>query len=708
MFRHVTRSSASFVGAARRETQYRLSNLRQAKFSSLVHNNSNKGVCGTAGQRLFWQSIANYSTTTPENQETEVITGSEETYEFKTETKSMLRIVANSLYSEKEIFIRELISNAADALEKLKHLQSTETVETEHPLEIRIALDTTKKIITIQDTGIGMTLEELNDNLGTIARSGSKNFLEKLEKEGGGSRENIIGQFGVGFYSTFMVGDRIKVYTRSAKPGSKGYCWSTDGQGSYTVAEAANVAVGTKIVIHLRDDCKSFASHIEVESIIKKYSNFVGFPIHLGDSTVNTVEPLWTKDTKSITQEQHQNFYRFIASAWDSPQYSLHFKTDAPISIASVLYVPERHMESMGNERMGPGVSLYSRKVLIQPKSKGILPEWMRFVKGVVDSEDIPLNVSRELLQDNILNRLRKVMTTRVLKWLENEAKKDEKKYTDFFLDFGQFIKEGVCTDAMHKENIAKLLRFESSTQDAGTMTSLKDYTDRMKEGQKSIYYLLTTKRKYAEDSPYSEMFKKNGVELLYMYDTVDEFVVNHLSKFQKLNLVSADSPEAASDPLLQRASSTDVSDGTALSETEAKTLAEWVEISLGPSVVKKVDVSHRLEKFPAVVLEHESPAMQRMIRMMEGSAKLDDIPSTPTRLEINPDHTIMRGIFHMRDAKPEFAKMITRQVYDNALCAAGVLEDPRSMVSRLNELMEISVMSVLEQEKKVKAPENK
>ncbi|KAI8343130.1 Hsp90 protein-domain-containing protein [Chlamydoabsidia padenii] len=656
------------------------------------------------GQKLLWQQVASYSTeTTTEQGDQEVVTGKEEVHEFKTETKRLLDIVANSLYSEKEIFVRELISNAADALEKLRHAQSMEHMDADKPLEIRISLDQDKRQFVIQDHGIGMTLEELNENLGTIARSGSKSFLEKLEKDGGSSsRENIIGQFGVGFYSTFMVGDRIKVYTRSAKPGSKGYCWTTDGQGSYTVAEAENVAVGTKIVIELREDCKSYASQLEIDSIIKKYSNFVGFPIFLNDAEVNTVEPLWTKSKGEVTEEQHKNFYRFIANAWDDPQYTMHFKTDAPLSIASVLYIPERHMEMLG-ERQEPGVSLYSRKVLIQPKSKGLLPDYLRFIKGVVDSEDIPLNVSRELLQDNILARLRMVMTSRVLKWLDGEAKKDPKKYNDFFLDFGQFIKEGACTDAMNKRDIAKLLRFESSTTKSGDLTSLEDYNGRKLEKQEAIYYLLTPKRRYAEESPYTEMFKKKGVELLYLYDTVDEFVVNHLSEFQGIKLVAADSPEAAADPLLQQDRPSSTEGGAALlSEQDAKDLAKWIETTLGTDAVKQVDVSRRLEKFPAIVLEHESPAMRKMMQMMQGSAKLDEAPPSPARLEINPDHAVMRGLYQIRETNPDLAKMVAEQVYDNALCAAGVLDDPRSMISRLNSLLEISVNKSIEESKKV------
>ncbi|CEG64417.1 hypothetical protein RMATCC62417_01394 [Rhizopus microsporus] len=631
----------------------------------------------------------------------EVVTGEAQVHEFKTETKRLLDIVANSLYSEKEIFVRELISNAADALEKLRQTQSVQPdIDTGKPLEIRIELDREKNQFVIQDFGIGMTLDELNANLGTIASSGSKKFMEKMEQSE--KNTSIIGQFGVGFYSTFMVGKRIRVYTKSALPGSKGYCWETDGQGSYSVAEADNVAVGTKIVIDLRDDSKYYSSQLEVDSIIKKYSNFVGFPIYLNGKEVNTIEAIWTKDRNSVTAEQHKQFYRFIANAWDDPQYTLHFKTDSPLSISSVLYIPEKHMELLG-EQVEPGVSLYSRKVLIQAKSAGLLPKYLRFLKGVVDSEDIPLNVSRELLQDNILSRLRMVMTSRILKWLDTEAKKDPKKYDEFFLDYGQFIKEGACTDAMHKREIAKLLRFESSTSKPGdTMISLEEYTKRAKEGQKRIYYLLTPKRKYAEESPYTEVFKKNGVELLYLYDTVDEFVVNHLKEFQGYDLISADSPEAASDPLLQQHKE---DKDKSLSDDDAKALAKWIEQTLGDEVVKGVNVSRRLNTFPAIVLEHESPAMRKMMQMMQGSAKMEELPPTPTLLEINPDHPVMKGIFGMRQTNPELAKLVTEQIYDNALCAAGVLDDPRSMITRLNKLLEITVnTSVIEQDKKVKA----
>ncbi|KAI8975270.1 Hsp90 protein-domain-containing protein [Mycotypha africana] len=712
MFKPLIRSSLPLVKAVGSKTSRR--QLKLLLSTPAVCRTATAATSFSVGKNILWSrsysteaAEAAASNTVDNKDEQEVITGTEEVHEFKTETKRLLDIVANSLYSEKEIFVRELISNAADALEKLRQVQNVQSdINTGKPLEIRIEVNKEKNQFIIQDFGIGMTLDELNENLGTIASSGSKKFLEKMNdsNDDSSTKDNIIGQFGVGFYSTFMVGSKIKVYTKSAIPGSKGYCWTTDGQGSYTVAEADHVSVGTKIVIELRDDCKSYASQLEVDSIIKKYSNFVGFPIYLNEQKVNTVDALWTKDRNSITPEQHKEFYRFIANAWDDPQFTLHFKTDSPISISSILYVPERHMEVLG-EPIKPGVSLYSRKVLIQPNSAGILPPYLRFIKGVVDSEDIPLNVSRELLQDNILSRLRQVMASKALKWLDTEAKKDPKKYNEFFMEFGQFLKEGACTDAMHKREISKLLRFESSKTKASStedMISLDDYVNRRKnKDQKRIYYLLTPKRRYAEESPYTEIFTKKDIEVLYLYETVDEFVVNHLKTFQDYDFVAVDSPEAASDPLLVKASSEQQNDD--LSDIDANDLALWIQNSLGPSVVKGVNVSRRLSSFPAVVLEHESPAMKKMMEMMQGSARMDTMPPSPTRLEINPDHPVMKGINKLRQDNPDLAKMVAEQIYDNALCAAGVLDDPRSMITRLNKLLEITVNQAAEQDKKVK-----
>ncbi|KAL1917225.1 uncharacterized protein VTP21DRAFT_4881 [Calcarisporiella thermophila] len=614
-------------------------------------------------------------------------------HEFKAETKKLLQIVTNSLYSEKEVFVRELVSNAADALEKLRHAQLTQQgLDSSRPLEIRISVDKEAKTFTIQDSGVGMTEEELIDNLGTIARSGSKSFLEKLESSEASAKDKIIGQFGVGFYSSFMVGANIRVYTRSATPGSKGYVWASDGLGSYTVSEADGVDVGTKIVIELREDCMEFADKLRIESIVKKYSNFVGFPIYLNEERVNTLDALWTKAKNEVTADEHRQFYQFISQQWDSPLYTLHFKSDFP-AISSILYVPERHMEVLGTGfgRQEPGVSLYTRKVLIQSKSKGLLPEWLRFLRGVVDAEDLPLNVSRELLQDGVLQKLSRVLTRRIVSWLEGEAKQDPKKYADFVGDFGVFLKEGVCTDPVNQKDIAKLLRYETSTLNKGELSGLKDYVERMKEGQKSIYYLCTSARKFAEESAYLEKFKEKGVEVLFLYDNVDEFVVNHLRDFNGHKLVSIDS-DISQDEFMNAASESNKG-AEGLSEEQGQELAEWLQNTLGKEAVKKVTVSRRLVTHPAIVTDHDSPAMRRMLAMMSGSAKnTDDLPPSPVALEINGEHAVIRGLYRVRNEDPELAKLVASQIHDNALCAAGVLDDPRSMITRLNRLLELTL----------------
>ncbi|KAI8600341.1 ribosomal protein S5 domain 2-type protein, partial [Dissophora ornata] len=595
---------------------------------------------------------------------------------FQAETRKLLDIVTHSLYSEKEVFVRELVSNASDALEKLRHSQLTDSkLDSGKPLEIHISVDEAKGTFTIQDFGIGMTEDEAISNLGTIARSGSKAFLENLKEDGtaGSTKDKIIGQFGVGFYSAFMVGTEIKVYTRSANPGSKGYCWTSDGSGSYEIAEAENVAIGTKIVITLRDDCKEYAQEARVEGIIKKYSNFVDYPVHLNNKKINAVQPLWTKDKNEITEQEHIEFYRYVAGAWDNPQFKLVYKTDSPLAISSLLYIPQRHMEVLGMQREEPGVSLYSRKVMIQAKSKALLPEWLRFVKGVVDCEDLPLNVSRELLQDQSLSKLRQVLTGRVVKWLENEAKSDPKAYNHFFEEFGNFIKEGVCTESeSNRANVAKLLRYESSAGTTGEVFSLKEYVDRMKEAQENIYYTCVPKRKFAEESPYFEEFKEKGIEVLFLYDTTDEFVVNNLREVGKHKLVSIDAADIQ-DSALENPSKDDSKDSSASEDEvltkeeaklEAENIADWFRQTLGMQV-RKVDVSKRHMSYPAVVTEHDSPAVRKMMAMMSGAAKVgeSDMPPTPTNLEINVNHPIIKKVWAVKSQNPEFAKQIAEQV---------------------------------------------
>ena len=447
------------------------------------------------------------------------------------------------------------MSNASDALEKARHKQvaGEQLAEADTPLQIRIACDEAAGTITFTDSGIGMTKEELVDNLGTIARSGSKAFMQRLREQqaasGGGDAAGssdigagIIGQFGVGFYSAFMVSDRIQVFTRSAVPGSTGLCWTSAGDGSYTIAPAEGVERGTKIVVHLKDGCKDFARGATVKDVLSRYSSFLAFPLVLDGKQVNTVQAIWGLSKNEISEEQYAEFYKYKSGDFEPPLYRLHFQSDAPISLKALLFVGRSHEEKYGMGRLKPGVDLYSRKVLIESGSPRLMPDWLRFVQGVVDSEDVPLNISRESMQDSaLMRRLKATLTRRVLRFLEGEARKDPEAYNGtFFPEFGTFLKEGAVTDATHAGDIAKLLRFESSALPAGTLTSFDEYISRMPPGQSSIYYLVAPHRGIAETSPYLEAFRgkssaasagssADDVEVLFLYSPIDDFVMNNL-----------------------------------------------------------------------------------------------------------------------------------------------------------------------------------
>ncbi|KAJ1867815.1 hypothetical protein LPJ78_000687 [Coemansia sp. RSA 989] len=625
----------------------------------------------------------------------EPVVGQSETHEFKAETKKLLHIVAHSLYSQREVFVRELISNASDALEKLRQLQTTSAdVSSDMPLEIDIAVNQEQKTISFRDSGIGMTEEELKENLGTIARSGSKAFIEKMQAnaETKDTASSIVGQFGVGFYSAFMVGDKIKVYTRSAKPGSEGYCWESDGLGSYTLAKAENVPVGTRIEISVKDDAKEFLNEEKLSEIIKKYSNFVGFPISVNGTKVNTVEALWTKDKSAIAAEDHKNFYRFISHTFDDPMYHLVYKADGPLSIRSILYAPSKNPETLGFERTKPGVNLYSRKVLIMPNAEKLLPEWLRFIKGVVDSEDLPLNLSRELLQNGpIIMRLKSIMTSRIIKWLQDEARSDASKYADFFREFGVYVKEGVCQDVENQKDIAKLLRFETSGKEAKQLVSLDEYVEAMPESQEHIYYFCTPNRKVGVDSPYYEPFKEHNIEVLFLHHPLDEFVMGRLSEYNGKRLVSVDSEEAGKAlNKLSKASQDSASDSAALTKEQTDELTAWLRESMGTQV-RDVRVSERYMTYPAIVVDFDSPAVRRMMKMMAGNSQ-EPMPLSPCTVEINPRDPVITGLYTLKSKNEELARKIALQLLDNALIAAGVMDNPQTMLKRLNDILAATV----------------
>ncbi len=598
-----------------------------------------------------------------------------EKHEFQAEIAQLLDIVIHSLYTDKEIFIRELISNAADATEKLRFLETSgsEVFQKDRALTISVNTDDTAHTISIADSGIGMTRDELVENLGTIAHSGSKAFLQQIKENAG--NPNIIGQFGVGFYSAFMVGEKVTVYTRSYKPEESGWIWSSDGANSYEIEPGTDLDRGTKIVIQLKKDDHEFAQASRVEGIIKRYSNFVSFPVELNGKTVNTIAAIWTRNKSELTDADYEEFYKFIGHDIDAPLYRFHFSADAPLAINALLFVPKHNPEHPGMPKIESEVHLYCRKILIQSKAKGLLPEWLRFLRGVVDSEDLPLNISRETMQDSaLMQKLNKVLTGRFLKFLEDEAKGDADKYGEFFKEFGRFIKEGVVSDYAHREALAKLLRYESSHSE--TPGALADYVSRMTEEQKEIYYLPGANREACLASPYYEALKAKGLEVLFLYDPWDEFVMDHLREFEGKKLVAAERAEVKVDSAEKK-----------LTDEEARLLCNFIKETLGDKV-DEVRVSSRLVDSPAVLVEADNGITSSMRRILKSMNPTGDVPFKH-HLEINPNHPMLAGLEKARTERPEVSKQVVEQIYDNALITAGLLEDPQAMLKRINSLLE-------------------
>jgi TNF receptor-associated protein 1 len=621
---------------------------------------------------------------------------------FKTETRQLLDIVACSLYSDKEVFVRELISNASDALEKRRHLQAIDPENypvNDEPAGIHLQVNQSKTIFVIRDTGIGMNHEELASNLGTIANSGSKAFVKQLQQNGQStaSADKIIGQFGVGFYSAFMVARHVKVYSRSAKKDSRSYCWESDGTGTFTITEVSDLPIGTKVILDVKDTELSFCTPQVVERVIKKYSNFVEFEITLNGGRLNTVDALWMKSKDEISNEEHIDFYKFVSGAYDSPLFRLHYSVDAPMAIRALLYVPQSHTEKYGGGRMESGVNLYCRRVLIQSKAKGVLPEWLRFLKGAVDSESIPLNISREHTQDGaMMRKLSTILTKRILKWLSAEAKDDRPKYERFVREFGGFLKEGVCTDQIHKMEIAKLLRFETSKGDLSyPLVSLDEYRDRMQANQTHIYYLSAPTVELGKASPYFEQYSENDLEVLVLTEPIDEFVMNHLETYAKFKLQNIETFDASHDGWVQHKKKQiegekkddDVKIKKTLSEDQCKELADFASKRL-LGKVGVVKATNRLRDSPAMLADHESAQMRKLYKITGQQQG----PAPKYNFHFNPEHDLIIKVHTLvvsSDAdQRETAGLLVEQLFDNAVIAAGLLDDPRTMVNRLNTLM--------------------
>ncbi len=602
-------------------------------------------------------------------------------HEFQAEVKQLLDIVVHSLYTDKEIFIRELVSNASDALEKLRYIQQTEKgiFDEKLPLEIEIKTSEKDNTITITDFGVGMTRDELVENLGTIAHSGSKRFLESIKEERS-VNENLIGQFGVGFYSSFMVAKSVEVYTRSWKSKGEHLLWKSDGSGTFEVEKVKGNRRGTKVVILLKDEYKEFSDTHRVKDVLNRYSGFVQFPIKLDGEQINKIEAIWLRSKSDIKEDEYKEFYKFQSNAFDDPNYTLHFSSDAPIEINALLFVPTENPEIPGLGRVDPGVSIYCKRVMIDSSPKYFLPEWLRFLKGVVDSADLPLNISRESMQDSsLMDRLGKAITKRFIRFLSDESKKDKKKYSEFYNKFGFFIKEGASSDFLNREQLQKLLMFETSATDKGELKSLEDYVSGMKDDQKEIYYAFGNDRGLIDGSPQMEVVKDRGLEAIYIYEPIDDFVINGINEFDGRKVVSVDTAD------LDFKTSRDKK--SLIPEDEAKDLCGWIKDTLGDEV-EEVKVSTRLIDSPVVALNTDkmmTHSMRRFANFMDKSKKTD----YKVRLEINDSHKLIKNLNLLRQRDEPLAKTVVEQIYDNSLLMAGLIDEPQNMVGRIYSILE-------------------
>lgn len=614
-------------------------------------------------------------------------------FEFKTEIKQLLDIITHSLYTSREVFLRELVSNASDALDKLRFEQARSTDIKDPDLELSIAItaDKDKKILTITDTGIGMTREELIRNIGTIAHSGSAEFIRQAmaDKE---NSSNIIGRFGVGFYSVFMAADKVTIRTRSFRPDTKTVEWVSDGLGTYTIAELEDDAPrGTAITVQLKEDAAEFADKNQITSIIKKHSNFISFPILVQEEKVNTVPALWRENKFSITPEQYKEFYTFLTYDHEAPLDTLHMSVDAPVQFSALAFVPPHSADTFGFDRDNYGLDLYVRRVLIQTKNKDLIPEYLGFMRGVVDTEDLPLNISRETLQENLLIRkIASTLTKQILGHLKKLGQ-DKERYAAFWKEHSKRFKLGYM-DFANQEAFGELLRFNSSRHDdKDGLISLGEYIETAKDGQKDIYYISGPSREAIEQNPHLEIFRAKGLEVLYLYEPIDEFVMDSLRKFKDFEFRSTENADIESLEKFADAGE-NAPKSQELSDEEAKDMDRFlkrVREILGDRITE-ARVSKRLSQSPSCLVSPDG-ATSQMHKIMQLVTKDTSIPKKV--FEINQDHALIRNLLAVfgKDEKDPFVTSVIEQLYESALLMDGYLSDPHKMVARLNRLMEDS-----------------
>ena len=627
-----------------------------------------------------------------------------ETHGFQTEVKQLLSLMAHSLYSNKEVFLRELISNAADAADKLrfKALSEPSLYEDDGQLRVRLILDKEKRTLTISDNGIGMTRDQAIEHLGTIARSGTAEFFSHLS--GDQTRDSqLIGQFGVGFYSAFIVADKVTVHSRAAgEAAERGVCWESDGSGSFTVADITKSSRGTDVILHLKEEESEFLDDWRLRSVIGKYSDHISIPVELWElpeaaepaegeekvvaegqwKQVNRATALWTRTPRDIKDEEYQEFYKHISHDYEEALAWSHNKVEGNQEYTSLLYVPARAPWDLWNREQKSGLKLYVQRVFIMDDAEQFMPTYLRFVKGVLDTNDLPLNLSREILQDNkVTAQLRKACTKRVLGMLGKLAKEDSDKYQRFWGEFGNVLKEGPAEDYAHKEEIAKLLRFASTHTDSDVANvSLEAYVGRMKEKQSKIYYIIADNYAAASNSPHLELLRKKGVEVLLLWERIDEWLMNHLTEFDGKQFVSVTQGDLQLGELEDEESR---KHQESLVEAN-QSLVERVRKALGDKV-KEVRISHRLTSTPSCVVTDAHGMSSHMMKLMQAAGQ--KVPEQKFILELNPEHAMLKRIDGISD-ESLFAEWCDLLLEQAQLAEQGGLQDPSGFVARVNRLL--------------------
>ena len=621
----------------------------------------------------------------------------QETRGFQSEVKQLLQLMIHSLYSNKEIFLRELISNASDAADKLrfKALSNSALYEGDGDLRVRVSFDADKGTITISDNGIGMTREQVIDHLGTIAKSGTKEFLTALGQDQA-KNSQLIGQFGVGFYSAFIVADKVTVKTRAAgEEADKAVLWESEGEGEYSVADIEKKSRGTDVILHLREDEKEFLNEWRLREIIGKYSDHIGLPVEMltkeyddegkecGEKweKINKSDALWTRSKNDVSDEEYKEFYKHLSHDFADPVTWAHNKVEGNQAYTSLLYVPAKAPWDLFNREHKHGLKLYVQRVFIMDDAEQFMPNYLRFMRGLIDSNDLPLNVSREILQDNkITAALRKALTKRSLQMLEKLAKDDAEKYLQFWKEFGLVLKEGPAEDFANKETVAKLLRFASTHHDSSEQTvSLEDYISRMKEGQKAIYYITADSYVAAKNSPHLELFNKKGIEVLLLSDRIDEWMLSYLTEFDGKPLQSITKADLDLGDLADQESETQKQQDEAFGS-----FIERVKNLLGERV-KTVRLTHNLTDTPAVVSTDNDQMTTQMAKLFAAAGQ--PVPEVKYTFELNPEHHLVKKVADIAD-ETEFADWVELLLEQAMLAERGSLENPSVFIKRINKLL--------------------